>query len=254
MSEPDYETTRAAWRDIWSRADITAELQTRTYARSQAIRARFLPRLPKDCPILEAGCGLGVELIGLADAAYRAVGLDYVQSAVTRLKSHRPDLRLAAGDVHALPFRNGAFGAYLSFGVLEHFAFGPEPALREASRVLRPDGVLVVTVPAPNLVWRLARLKERWWGRPKEDGATYYETAYSASSLERFVTAAGFEILERESVGHDFTLWGCGKIFRGPGYYQTNGLAQAVGSMLARLLPQSMSFATLVVARKMRPR
>ena len=249
MADATYDATRDAWRDIWTHTDIERELAAREYARSRQIRDRFVPHLPIGVPILEAGCGLGAELLGLAAGPYTVVGLDYVTSAVQRLKVYRRDLRMTAGDIHALPFRDESFGAYLSFGVLEHFTFGPEPALREAFRVLRPGGILVLTVPAPNVVWRLARVKRRLQPNRHTSGPRYYETTYSADVLSQLVTNAGFDILERHPVGHAFTLWGCGRMFRGPGYYETTTLAERLGALLARVLPWSTSFATLIIAR-----
>lgn len=161
MADARYEATRRAWADIWERTDIARELGTREYARARHIRERFVPHLPRAEPILEAGCGLGVELLGLAADGYHVVGVDYVTTSVQRLKAHRADLRLAASDIHALPFQSDAMGAYLSFGVLEHFDFGPGPGLREAYRVLKPGGVLVLTVPAPSVVWKLVRMTRR---------------------------------------------------------------------------------------------
>jgi SAM-dependent methyltransferase len=245
-----YESTRQAWRDIWERTDVAAELRTRDYARARATRARFLPFLPKNGVVLEAGCGLGLELVGLAEQGYRMVGIDYVEQAVRRVHGFRPSLALAVADVHALPFRDGTLGAYLSFGVLEHFEWGPGPALREAHRVLRDGGVLVATVPSPSLVWRAARLKRRWFRPPPDASPRYYETTYSAGDLERQVVAAGFEPLVCEPIGHSFTLWGCGRPFRAAGYYETSALAEAGGALFARVLPKAMAFATLIVARK----
>jgi SAM-dependent methyltransferase len=242
-----YASTREAWRRVWQETDVDRELQTRDYARAQQVRRRFLRHLTSE-PILEAGCGLGTELVGLADDGRLAIGVDYVTSALLRLKARRRSLKLAAADIHELPFRDGSFAAYLSFGVLEHFEFGPGPALCEAFRVLRTGGVLVLTVPAPNLVWRLVRAKRRMGGIGRADG--YYETTYSSRALAAHVIAAGFEVVEQHPIGHDFTLWGCSRVFRRAGYYQTNRLAEILGAALSRVLPWSTSFATLVVARK----
>jgi SAM-dependent methyltransferase len=251
MQEPGYEATRGAWRTIWEHADLATELETRRYPRSQQIRQRFLPYLPRDKTILEAGCGLGVEMVSLSEAGFTPVGIDYVVPAVERLKAHAQALRLLAADIHALPFADASIGAYLSFGVLEHFRSGPEPALREAARVLVPGGILVLTVPAPNLVWRLREVRRRWPGsRPAP--LTYFETTYSAAALTRLVTAAGFDTMLNEAVGHDFTLWGCGRLFRRPGYYRTSRLAEVLGRLLSFVLPRSTAFATLIVARKAR--
>jgi SAM-dependent methyltransferase len=248
-SDPAYETTRDAWGRIWSRADVAQEQRTREYRRSRQIRERYRPHLPHGAPILEAGCGLGVELVALADAGYQVVGLDYVVGALARLRAGSAPLRLAGGDVHALPFRDGAFGAYLSFGVLEHFSFGPVPALREAHRVLAPDGVLVLTVPAPNPIWRLARARRRWTRRPRQE-PEYFETTYTAGALRDLVRETAFRVVECHPVGHSFTLWGAGGPFRRRGYYETSWLAEGLGAVLRRVMPWTWSFATLIVARR----
>jgi SAM-dependent methyltransferase len=152
------------------------------------------------------------------------------------------------GDVHELPFRDGSFASYLSFGVLEHFPFGPEPALREAHRVLRNGGVAVLTVPYPNLVWRMVRAKRALVRHREPDG--YYETTYRVGQLERTLTRTGFDVLLRRPIGHSFTLWGLGGAFRGRGYYETSALAERLGAACAALLPWSTGFASLIVARK----
>jgi SAM-dependent methyltransferase len=203
--------------------------------------------------VLEAGCGLGIEVIHLGRLSYRMVGVDYAENALRRIRAYEPGHRLAAGDVHALPCRDGVFGAYLSFGVLEHFEFGPGPALREAHRVLRPDGILVLTVPHPNLVARLVALRGCVARRTADTGPGYYETRYSVGRLEAEVRRGGFEVLERHPIGHSFTLWGLGGLFRGAGYYETSPLAERLGRVCARWLPWSTCFATLLIARKAAP-
>ncbi|HCG73391.1 MAG TPA: 3-demethylubiquinone-9 3-O-methyltransferase, partial [Nitrospina sp.] len=57
---------------------------------------------------------------------------------------------LAQTDVHALPFPKSFFGAYLSYGVVEHFPQGPQQAILEAHRVLKPGGLIFMMVPADN--------------------------------------------------------------------------------------------------------
>ncbi len=254
LNTPTYRATRAAWERIWrSEADSARELATLAYPRTQRIRDLYLPHLTRQGVILEAGCGLGVELISLQQLGYRALGIDYARHALSTLHASRPDLVLAVGDVHQLPYPDNAFDACLSLGVLEHFEFGPLPALREANRVLALGGVLVLSLPYPNLIWKLLRWRRRAARHIPEGEPRYYETAYGIRSIETFVRQAGFHVLERHPIGHSFTLWGLGPAFRGPGYYETSPLAERLGGWLERVLPWPMCFESLVIASKATP-
>lgn len=100
-------------------------------------------------PLLDAGCGTGGMLRRFArDMGERApVGLDYLPDAARRAaaKSGRP---VTAGDANRLPFPDACFGAAVSIDVLCHAGVDPARALAELHRVLRPDGTLVLNLPA----------------------------------------------------------------------------------------------------------
>jgi ubiquinone/menaquinone biosynthesis C-methylase UbiE len=61
----------------------------------------------------------------------------------------RVDLR--QGSIFDLPYGDKSFDAVVCISVLEHFA-DPRPALLEMSRVVRPDGWLVLGFPARNTI------------------------------------------------------------------------------------------------------
>lgn len=245
MPQPTYDQTRAAWERIWDAANVETELAAVQYRRAQETINRYRPFLPKDRPILEAGSGLSAVVIALGRLGYDMIGLDYAENALHISRAYDPSLRLAAGDIHALPFANDSLGGYLSFGVLEHFEHGMGAGLREAYRVLGRGGVLVLTIPYPNVVYRLVKWKNRH--RPA-DG--YYETAYTRAELIREVTAVGFQVALAEPTSHSFTLWGLGGVFRAPGYYKTSVLAEALGAALRWVLPWAFNYMTLIVAHK----
>ncbi len=242
-----YESTRRAWQDIWDSASIEAELDAVQSARAQRTIRTYLPFLPQDGLILEAGSGLGAVVITLWRMGYNVVGLDYAENALRAAKAYEPALPLVAGDVHALPAASGALAAYLSFGVLEHFEHGMGPALAEAHRVLRPGGLLVLTIPYPNLVHRLAAWRRRGSALVTKG---FYESTYSRSALTAAVAAAGFTVARTVPTSHAFTLWGLGGLFRAPGYYRTSRLAELLGGLLGMVLPWAFNFSTLVIAHK----
>jgi SAM-dependent methyltransferase len=241
-----YDSTRQAWENIWDSASIEVELKAVRYPRSLATIHAYAPYLPHDAPILEAGSGLSAVVITLREMGFRVIGLDYAENALQASRAYDPTLALLAGDIHALPLPDESLGAYLSFGVLEHFEQGMGPALAEAYRVLRPGGVLVLTIPYPNVVQRLAA----WRRGSRLIDEEFYESTYTRAALAQAVQAAGFKLCEARPTSHDFTLWGLGGLFRGPGYYETSRLAEALGGVLRVVLPWAFNYSTLVIARK----
>jgi SAM-dependent methyltransferase len=244
-----YATTRQAWTTIWNGASMEQELTAVQYPRAQATLHAYLPYLNQHDLILEAGSGLSAVVLTLQRMGYRVAGLDYAENALQISRQYDERLSLLAGDVHALPYAENSVGAYLSFGVLEHFEHGMLPALHEAYRILKPQGVLVLTIPYPSLVWRLAQWRRQRAGKTliQDD---FYESTYTRAQLIANVTQAGFQVRLVQPTSHDFTLWGVHPIFRGAGYYQTSPLAERLGGVLRVMLPWAFNFMTLVVGQK----
>ena len=250
MTENRYESTRAAWEDIWQSANVEVELDTVRSKRSLDAIRMYEPYLPKDDLILEAGSGLGAVIITLQRRGYNVVGLDYAYNALHATQDYESDLTLLAGDIHDLPFTDNSLGAYLSFGVLEHFEHGLMPGLQEAQRVLKQDGVLVLTIPYPNVVHQLVQFKRRLSGESLLTDDDFYESTYNRAELVDSVQAAGFRVLRAEPLSHAFTLWGVGGPFRAKRVLRDHALADVAGDVLRNVLPWAFNFMTLIVARK----
>jgi SAM-dependent methyltransferase len=252
---PSYDQTRQAWRAIWAETDFDRELKTLYYQRAQSLMDIYLPYLDREAPILEAGCGMGQIVYFLRQAGYQAIGIDYAPEAITPTRRRYPDLPLYVGDVHHLPFASDSLGGYLSFGVVEHFEQGPTQALAEAYRILRPGGVLVLTVPHPNLVEGLRNAVNRLFPSRLErlgPRADYYERTFHHDELCGHVTTAGFRTERLVPYSHSYTFYGLGGVFRGNGYYETSSLAEVAGSIGRIVLPWTTAFATLIIASKPR--
>ncbi len=245
-----YDTTRKAWDDIWASGSVERELHAALSSRSQHTQHIYEAYLPKNDLILEAGSGLSSVLLLLRQRGYHVIGMDYAATALELSLQYDPTLRLFVGDVHTLPHATNSLGAYLSFGVLEHFEHGMKPALCEAYRVLKPGGILVLTIPYPNLVHRLVEWRRKRSGVSVLNDDDFYESTYTRRQLKANVTEVGFTVEEILPTSHSFTFWGLGGLFRASGYYETSALAELLGRLFRVILPWAMNFTTLVIARK----
>lgn len=245
-----YDSTRQAWENIWDSASVEKELVAVRYPRSLETIRIYSAYLPKDDLILEAGSGLSAVVLLLREMGFRVAGMDYAENALHTSRACEPTLPLLCGDVHSLPFPDNALGGYLSFGVLEHFEHGMTPALTEAYRILKPGGVLVLTIPYPNIVQQLVAWRRRLRGASTLNNDDFYESTYTRAALIDAVRGAGFAVRRAEPTSHSFTLWGLGGVFRADGYYQTSALAENAGRLAKRVFPWLFNFMTLIVAVK----
>lgn len=110
-----------------------------------AILDRSLPP-ERPGPLLSVGCGPR-ENLGWLERRGPVVGVD-----VEGILGRRGSAPFVQASVERLPFRDASFDAVLALDVLEHVDDDPKAAL-ELTRVLRPGGLLVVTVPALPWLW-----------------------------------------------------------------------------------------------------
>jgi ubiquinone/menaquinone biosynthesis C-methylase UbiE len=119
--------------------------------RARVVRRLIAKYATPGAPILDAGCGTGLNLRNLPKGS---VGVDINPRNVALLKQRLPDHVVIEGDVEHLPFADGSFGTVLCTEVIEHIP-DPTAALAEYRRVLKPGGVLIGSVPARSLIWKL---------------------------------------------------------------------------------------------------
>ncbi len=196
FSEPADE---AYWHGRWQ-----ARLTREHYSRAMEGQLDYLEHvferwLPPDEPILEAGCGRGQIVLAMRQRGWLIEGVDYSEDTIHALHQLFPDLPVRLGDVTCLDVPDGYYGGYVSIGVVEHRRDGPEPFLCEAFRVLRPGGIAVITVPYMNPIRRCkARIG---CYRTSARGRPFYQYAFPAEEICRYLTGAGFEVVAQQPYG-----------------------------------------------------
>ena len=119
--------------------------------------------------ILDLGCGSGLYTRMLVERGAKVTATEFAPSALAQAESNlgaladKVDLRLE--DAQNLILPDARFDKVLLTEVIEHVP-RPERAIAEAARVLRPDGLLVVSTPSRfspmNLAYGLKRRVRRY--------------------------------------------------------------------------------------------
>ncbi len=98
--------------------------------------------------VLDVASGEGYGSALLAQVARSVVGVEYSEPTVHGAVGNFPrsNLRFVRADARVLPLADACVDAVVSFETIEHFDRQDE-FLREVRRVLRPDGMFIVSTP-----------------------------------------------------------------------------------------------------------
>lgn len=105
--------------------------------------------LAKHKVVVDVACGEGYGSALLAQTARQVIGLDRSEDVIRHAHARygeRPELAFACASVTDMPLADASVDLIVTFETIEHIK-EQEGAIRECRRVLRPDGVLVVSSP-----------------------------------------------------------------------------------------------------------
>lgn len=153
----------------------------------RALLDAFAERVGPPGPVADLGCGPGHVGAYLASRGLTVTGVDLSPALLAEGRRLFPALRLAEGDLLALPLPDESLGGAVAFYSLIHLEPDEWPrALAEARRVLRPGGSLLVAFHAGAEVLHL----DEWWGTPVSIDFRFLDPAWVRGRLE----AAGFAV------------------------------------------------------------
>lgn len=137
--------------------------------------------------MLEIGCGTAYVLSGVAKKFPHTTlsGSEIFLAGLGFAAARLPAVKFMQMDARELPFVN-EFDVIGAFDVVEHIK-EDEEVLSQIHAALKPDGIVLLTVPQHQWLWSAA------------DDYACHERRYAAVDLHKKVRAAGFQLLRSTS-------------------------------------------------------
>jgi ubiquinone/menaquinone biosynthesis C-methylase UbiE len=173
--------------------------------------------------VLDAGCGQGRHSLELLRRGCQAVAVDlnladlrytrYLLADLTRGQAQGssassghsvpPAFLVLRGDAGRLPFPDASFDRVLCSEVLEHVE-SPERAAAELVRVLKPRGLLAVSVPTPVSEWIMRYSSDDYFNSPGG-----HVRIFTFPAVRRLLAGQGLDVVDLhfEHAFHSLYWW-----------------------------------------------
>lgn len=147
--------------------------------------------------ILDDGCASGsmANEISKILPKSKVTGIDVYNKAIKFGKTQYPHIKFLVADAHKLPFRNKSFDLVICYETIEHVV-NPVKVLQEIKRVLKKDGLGIITMDSGNLMFRIV-----WWVWEKTKGNVWQDAhlhPFKHTELEKAIKKAGLKITKKQ--------------------------------------------------------
>jgi glycosyltransferase involved in cell wall biosynthesis/ubiquinone/menaquinone biosynthesis C-methylase UbiE len=175
--------------------------------------------------VFDCGCGMGFYLMTIGKLRkLNLVGLDGDMERLHWAKREQVPASLLTGNIFHLPMADSTFDKVLFTEVLEHLS-DDRRGLCELFRVLKPNGILALSVPHAHYPFLWDPINSVWTrvgGKPIRSGPiagiwSNHERLYETNDLVQKLLEAGFELEAVEEQTHysfpfiHFLVYGIGK-------------------------------------------
>jgi ubiquinone/menaquinone biosynthesis C-methylase UbiE len=122
------------------------------YARKDRVEEFLVGHLRPGQSVLDVGCGTGPMVDFFCSKELRYCGLDVAQGmldSISRQFSNTPywkRIELKIGSSESIPYPDNSFDFFVGMGLLEYLD-DMAPTFKEIARVVKPQGVAVLTIP-----------------------------------------------------------------------------------------------------------
>lgn len=191
-----YDTLGTRW--YVARDNPVALLRAESRLRNPWVLDRILTQVGPHARALDVGCGGGLLTNHLAHADLEVHGLDASQESLTVAEQYDTTrrVRYLRGDALQLPYHDASFDVVCAMDFLEHVE---EPALviREAARVLRPNGLFFFhTFNRNPLAWLVVIKGVEWFVKNTPPDMHVLRLFLKPAEVKAFCRNVGLEVRE----------------------------------------------------------
>lgn len=160
------------------------------FAREERLRRLIFQWIPEEGPnLIDLGCKTGNITAQYRNKSKAVIGLDQDYRAVWVAKRNCSGVKFLVGKIEELPLKAGSFHALVISQVLGYIE-DPRRALGEISRVLRPGGILILSVPHGGRwgqVLNPGNIRSMWENKRLRPSRPLHGTSYSLTSLKELL-------------------------------------------------------------------
>jgi SAM-dependent methyltransferase len=183
------------WTEIWDKeGGPQSEFKKIPSKPEYKLMKPYLDKLADNAILLDGGCGLGDWTAYFGSSDFNITGVDISKKTVELLNQRFPDINFITGDIRNLDLPDNSVDAYFSWGVFEHFEEGLQPCIKEALRILKPGGVLFITVPADNIRQALRGALAKYSSESVNETHRFYQWRLTRSELAQQLGIGGFKL------------------------------------------------------------
>jgi len=167
----------------------------------RTLKRRSINRFVKPGKILDIGCGRGLFLDVMRRGGWRTIGTELNRETAAYAKKVY-DLKILTGDIIQHQFPAEGLDAININQVLEHLKY-PKEVLLECSRILRKDGLLIISVPdlrSPQFTLG----KENWFLLD----LPFHLFHFTEEGLSKLLNESGFKIRQIKRFNLEYSPFG----------------------------------------------
>lgn len=171
------------------------------YAKTQSEKMKFLAKLSKGIVLDIGGSENPNRFLDETDSVEEVYLLDIKEPSKQLPRKYRYFIRFDLNKIieGRLPFNDGFFDTVIMGDILEHL-YHPIALLREVARILKYDGVMLVSIPTPK--YYIEMIHNLLFSRPMR--FPDHKILLTRSQMKYFIESHGFKI--EKIIGYSFWI------------------------------------------------